>query len=261
MIEVTFLGVGAALPSPGKTNSSYLIEAEGCCILFDCGPTVLQQLASVGRTPGEITHLFLSHAHGDHALGWPMFLLWWSLEGRQRPAPIVLASTPSWVHLRALWEHSYSELPDPPFKAVELSSDPAARQDLSATVRLRTWPMIHSQRFPVLGARFEIRDKVLAFTADSARCDSILELGRDADLLVHDTRYAVTVPPERTFESRFHCSAQDAGEYAAITGAKNLALIHIGPEYEERHAELVAEARTRYAGHVFAPVPGEVFRT
>jgi ribonuclease Z len=257
MTVVTFLGVGAALPAPGQTNSSFLIEEAGVCLLFDCGPTVLQQLATTGKTPGDITHLFISHGHGDHALGWPMFLLWWSLEGRDgsRPPPIVVASTNTWPHLRALWQHSYSELPAPPFLAIELPADSASVHALTPTITLRTWPMVHSTTFPVLGARFEFPGRTLGFTSDTARCAGIAELAKGADLLVMDARYAVTVSPERIDQSRYHCSARDAGEYAQAAGVKHLALIHIGAEYEGRHAELVAEARTLFSGHVFAPAP------
>jgi ribonuclease Z len=74
-VEVTFLGVGAAVPAPGGTNCSYLVRAAGAVLLIDCGPAVLQQLAAVGVTPGDVTHLLLTHRHGDHILGYPMFLL------------------------------------------------------------------------------------------------------------------------------------------------------------------------------------------
>ena len=258
MIRVTFLGVGAAVPFPGKTNCAYLIEAEGARILFDCGPAVLQQLAAVGRTPGDITHVFISHAHGDHALGFPMFCLWWSLQKQApgQPAPVVVAGEATWTHLRSLWEHCYGEIPGFAFHEVELPESPHSI-DLTPAIRLSTWPMCHSTLFPVLGARFEIGQKVIAFTADTARCDHVLDLARGADLLVADSRHAYTVSPQLLDQSRFHCTAQDAGEYATLAQAKRLALVHIGAEYEGRHADLVAEARRVFAGPVSAPEAGE----
>src|SRR5262245_50780402 len=127
MITVTFLGVGAAMPFPGQTNCAYLIEAGDARILFDCGPAILQQLAAVGRQPGDVTHLFVSHAHGDHALGWPMFRLWWALHKLEGDAPVtpttVVASEATWVHLRGLWDHSYAEIPALELPAVTLPSD------------------------------------------------------------------------------------------------------------------------------------------
>ena len=257
MIRVTFLGVGAALPFPGQTNCAYLLEADGARVLFDCGPAILQQLAAVGRTPGDITHVFISHAHGDHALGYPMFRLWWSLSPPGWLTPVVVASEATWTHLHALWAHCYGEIPGFAFHEVELPESPHSI-DLTPGIRLSTWPMRHSTMFPVLGARFEIGQKIIAFTADTARCDHILDLARGADLLIADSRYAHTVPPERLDQSQYHCSAQDAGEYAMQAQAKRLALVHIGPEYEGRQADLVAEARRAFAGPVSAPEAGEV---
>jgi ribonuclease BN (tRNA processing enzyme) len=259
MITLTFLGVGAAVPAPGQTNSAYLIESGDARILFDCGPAILQQLSAVGRTPGDITHLFVSHGHGDHALGWPMFRLWWVLssKGATMTPPVVVASDATWPHLRALWAHSYDDVPSQDLPAVELPADRPHTHQLTPAIRVSTWPMVHSTRYPVLAARFEMEGKVLAFTADAARNDNIVELARGADLLVHDSCHAVTVEPRREVQSRFHCTAQDAGEYASAAGAKSLALVHIGPDYAGRHAGLVDEARAKFAGHVFAPAAGE----
>src|SRR5262245_42895963 len=190
-MQVTFLGVGAALPAPGQTNCSYLIEAGGAVILFDCGPCVLQQLAAAGRSPGEVTHLFVSHAHGDHALGWPMFLLWWALTSRDREGvslPHVIVSDVTRAHLRALWEHSYSDAPavQPPF--TELPADRAAVVPVSERITLRTWPMPHSTVAPVLGARVEVDGKVLPFTADTTRSFNVIPLAEGAHPILPDRR-------------------------------------------------------------------------
>jgi ribonuclease Z len=261
MTRVTFLGVGAAIPGPGRTNSAYLIEAGGARILFDCGPAILQQLAAAGRSPAEVTHVFVSHAHGDHALGYPMFRLWWTLEALEHSMkpPVLVASAGTWPHLHALWRHSYADIPHIDFPWAELPADRPGTHELTPAVRLSTWPMIHSSVYPVLGARFEADGKVLAFTADTTRCAHIVELARGADLLVHDSRHALTVEPALPIQSRFHCAAREAGEYATKAGAKALALIHIGPEYEGKHDALVAEARGAFGGPVFAPAPGEVW--
>ena len=257
---VTFLGVGAALPAPGQTNCSYLVEGGGMCLLFDCGPAVLQQLAAVGKTPGDVTHVFVSHGHGDHALGWPMLLLWWSLEGQKgRPPPVVLAGQTTWGHLRKLWRHSYSEIPEPVYGAVELA-DGGGENQLAPAAAMATQPMVHSTAFPVLGARLTIGGQVLAFTADTARCDSIGRIAKGADLLVHDARHAVSVAPALPDQAQYHCTARDAGESAQAAGAKSLALVHIGAEYDGRQAELVAEAQAVFYGRVFVPAAGEVIR-
>lgn len=256
MIRVTFLGVGAALPAPGQTNCAYLIDLPGACVLFDCGPAILQQFAAVGRSPGEVTHVFVSHAHGDHALGWPMFALWWGLGGKGT-LPTVMCSAVTWNRLRGLWLMTFDDVPAATFPWVETRPN-VPLPDLAA-FRLIAREMNHSTTSPVLGARFEVGDRVLAFTADTAATQTVTQLANDADLLVHDSRHGATVPPALEIQHRFHTTARDAGEYAAAAGVKNLALVHIGEEYRGREDALVAEARTQFTGHVFAPKGGDVF--
>ncbi len=259
MVRVTFLGVGAALPAPGQTNCAYLIDLPGACLLFDCGPAILQQFAAVGRSPGEVTHVFVSHAHGDHALGWPMFSLWWAFGHEPAALPHLLASAPTWNHLQGLWLHSYGDIPAPDFPVTALVPWVGGQIiPIADGVQLWTANMPHSDTFPVLGLRIEAGDKVVGLTADTRRSDRIPWVGANADLLIHDARHAATAPPRLDVQERFHTTARDAGEYAALAGAKKLALVHIGAEYAGREAELVAEARTAFAGEVFAPAGGDV---
>jgi ribonuclease BN (tRNA processing enzyme) len=192
-----------------------------------------------------------------------MFLLWWSLMSRDREGvnlPHVIASDVTRAHLRALWEHSYNDAPPVQLPFTELPADRAAVVTVSERITLRTWPMPHSTVAPVLGGRFEAEGKVAAFTADTTRSLNVIPLAEGADLLVQDSRYGATLQPDRSDQAKVHTSARDAGEYAEAAGARNLALVHIGEEYAGREAELVAEARTRYKGNVFAPTGGDVFR-
>jgi ribonuclease Z len=258
MPRVTFLGVGAALPAPGQTNCAYLLDLPGAVLLFDCGPAILQQLAAVGRSVDEITHVFVSHGHGDHALGYPMLALGWVLSKSGKPAPQLLTSGPTWNHLQGLFLHSYSDVPGGLPRPLELATSSTTRLELVPGVAMTTYPMVHSSVFPVLGLRLEAEEKVLAFTADTARSPNVVKLAKGADLLVHDARHAATVEPELPIQSKFHTTARDAGEYAEQAQAKRLALVHIGPEYLGREAKLVAEARSVFGGKVSAPQAGEV---
>lgn len=254
MARVTFLGVGAAVPGPGQANCAHLIDVPGACVLFDCGPAILQQFDAAGRSPGEVTHLFVSHAHGDHALGWPMLALWWRLEKKAEPFKVI-ASAVTWNHLQGLWLHSYGDIDSLRFPFIEAKD--GGEHDLGA-FQLKTAAMVHSSTFPVLGCRIEAEGKALAFTGDTARTDAVAKLAKGAALLVHDARHAATVEPLSPVQSNWHTTARDAGEYAAKAKAKKLALVHIGAEYMGNEAALVKEAKTMFKGEVFAPKAGDV---
>lgn len=61
--------------APGDLLNAYLLAAtDGSLTLLDAGTRrasgrLFAALAALGRAPGELTHLLLSHAHNDHAGG------------------------------------------------------------------------------------------------------------------------------------------------------------------------------------------------
>jgi ribonuclease Z len=259
MIEVLFLGVGAALPMRGQTNCSYLVRTGSTAILVDCGPAVLQQLDAVGLTPGDVTHVYFTHRHGDHALGFPLFMLWWVSHGRPvETYPTILAGQTTWESLETLVQNAFGEVAR---KAVAVprtlfADGESATVSLGTNLTMRTWPLAHSQFAPVSGLRMEIDRKVIAFTGDTAPCANLLPLARDADLLVHDAAHSATLSPEVPEGAFGHSTARGAGRSAAAAGVKHLALVHLSAEYEGKQEVLIAEAAREFAGRVSAPAAG-----
>jgi ribonuclease BN (tRNA processing enzyme) len=261
MLKVVVLDSGAALPSPGQGNSSYLVRTDTATLLVDCGPAVLQLLHQVDLTPGDVTHLYFTHRHGDHVLGFPMFLLWWFLNKEPgSPLPLVVAGQVTWGTLEMSVQHTFGDL------ARRLTEVPRrVLPDTEASVfllteglTLRTWPLVHSPFAPVLGVRLEIGSQAIAFTGDTAPCDNILPLARGADLLLHEATYCATLNPEYPEGLHGHSTARAAGKSAAAAGVKRLGLVHISPEYAGRHEVLIAEAQREFTGEVTAPGAGFV---
>jgi ribonuclease Z len=262
-MEVVVLGSGSAVPAPGQTNSSYLVRAGGAALLIDCGPAVLQQLAAVGLTPGDVTHVFVTHRHGDHALGYPLFLLWWV--SHQRPAesfPPTVCGQLTWGSLQTLLDNTFGEVSrqvSGARRTLFLDREPSVIP-LTEGVTLRTWPLEHTGFAPVSGVRVEAEGKAVAFTGDTAPCPNVTPLARGADLLFHEAAYCVTLDPHLTDGLFGHSTARSAGRGAAAAGARRLALVHMSAHYAGRHEALVAEAAREFSGEVTAPDAGAVYR-
>jgi ribonuclease BN (tRNA processing enzyme) len=259
MVEVIFLGVGAAIPMRGQTNCSYFVRAGGTAVLVDCGPAVLQQLDAVGLTPGDVTHVYFTHRHGDHALGYPLFVLWWAAHDRPADSlPTVLAGRVTWESLETLLKNSFGEVARTGVAAprVIFADTEPNRLVLRPGFTLRTWPLRHSQFAPVSGVRMEIDGTVLAFTGDTAPSENVPILAQGADLLVHDAANSATLSPDLPEDAFGHSTARRAGRNAAAAGAKHLALVHLSAKYEGRQDELVAEAAREFPGQVTAPAAG-----
>src|SRR5690349_8297477 len=85
-LELTFLGSGNAFAFEGRAFSSVLLDKR---YLFDCGPTVLQQLQKLDVSPNDIEVVFISHFHADHFFGLPFLMLAGKYHGRTKDLVIV----------------------------------------------------------------------------------------------------------------------------------------------------------------------------
>jgi ribonuclease Z len=86
-LHVTFLGTGGAMPSVERNTSAVLARREGERLLFDCGEGTQRQMMRYA-TGFDISHIFVSHMHGDHVLGLPGLLQTLEVNGREDPITI-----------------------------------------------------------------------------------------------------------------------------------------------------------------------------
>ena len=90
MSEVIFIGTSDAFGAGGRRQSAALLRTGAGSILMDCGVTTNTGLADVGIERDEIDVILISHFHGDHFGGIPLFLLAALYEDeRKRPLEIV----------------------------------------------------------------------------------------------------------------------------------------------------------------------------
>lgn len=80
-LRVTFLGTSGAVPTTERAPSAILINREGDRLLFDCGEGTQRQMMrySTGFT---VSHIFVTHLHGDHILGIPGLIQSWDFHER-----------------------------------------------------------------------------------------------------------------------------------------------------------------------------------
>jgi ribonuclease Z len=90
--SVTILGSGAALPTYSRNPTSHYIQCNNRHILIDCGEGTQMQMRKYGVKFQQISHIFISHLHGDHFFGLVGLLSTMHLLGRDKGVTIYAPS-------------------------------------------------------------------------------------------------------------------------------------------------------------------------
>ena len=86
-LSVTFLGTSGAVPTAARNPSAVFVRRDGDRLLFDCAEGTQRQMMRFS-TGFAVSHIFLSHTHGDHVLGIPGLLESWDFNERDAPVAI-----------------------------------------------------------------------------------------------------------------------------------------------------------------------------
>ncbi len=87
--SITILGNNSAIPCHGRHPSSQFLKVGNHSLLIDCGEGSQKRLRDVPKTNlFHISHIFISHLHGDHYLGIVGLLSSLGLMRREKPLHI-----------------------------------------------------------------------------------------------------------------------------------------------------------------------------
>lgn len=222
MARIITLGTAAAVPNEQHANTYLALEGEdgGDLSLIDCGENPLMRMRRAGLNPACLHRVIITHFHPDHVCGLPLLVMRTWLLGRTLPLPIygLQDALDRFEMMMDLFR--WGEWPDcfpmPHHTVPEELNAPVVETD---TFRITASPVQHL--IPTMGLRIENKRSggVLAYTSDTEPCDAVIDLARDADILIH----------EAARDTLGHSSAAQAGENARLAGAKRLVLIHYRP--------------------------------
>lgn len=245
MARLVILGSAAIVPDMDHDNTHMVLEGEESTVLIDCGSNPIARMRKVGIHHEAVSDMILTHFHPDHVAGVPILLNnMWKLGRRQALRVYGLHHCLNRME-ESMLAFSWDEWPD--FFPIAFHKVLVRDNQLlleNNDFRITSWPVKHF--IPTIGVRIENKRSgfVTAYSCDTAPTPSLLELGRDADLLIHEAA---------GFEPLGHSTAAQAGEIATQCGAKRLLLIHyqvVGPHGAVDPTPLVAEAQATFSGPV-----------
>jgi len=224
-MQLTFLGTNGWFDTATGNTCSVLVQSEEYDIIIDAGNGIAR--ADRYITQDKPVFLFISHLHIDHIAG-----LHTLVKFRFKKGLHIFTRQGSVADLNAFVREPYTvPFSDLPYHA-EIAELAEGRHSLPFTVECR--PLVHP--VPCFGYRLEIDKKVITVCTDTGVCDNIIELGRDADLLITECG----LKPGEESPGWPHLNPENAIDIARQAHAKRLALMHFGAEVyrtlDERYA-------------------------
>lgn len=245
MVEITFLGVGSATPVVGGDHVALLVRAGMLTVLVDAGPAVMVQLGRQDVIADDIDVLLVTHAHGDHVLGWPMLLF------RQRPL-IVVTAPETQRALRELAWLVYPELREPTADRLTFVDLEPGGEWQVGPLRVRSAATCHSVASQAYRIDCEEIGRALTYSGDTGPCDEVRELAQGCDLLIHEATYLHVQEPMYG-----HSTAGQAAQIAAAAGCGALALVHRDREQPDAPDLYEVEVCAYYNGMWWLPYAGQ----
>jgi ribonuclease BN (tRNA processing enzyme) len=189
-MDVQFLGSGDAFGSGGRLNSCFHVTAAGGVFLIDCGASSLIAMRRFGVHPNSLHTVFVSHLHGDHFGGLPFLILDAQLYSR-RSVPLTLVGPPGFrdrlVQAMELFFPGSSTV-GRRFSTDVLEIDAGQTTTING-VTVTAFVVKHACGAPPFALRFSCEGKVLAYTGDTEWTESLIAVGRDADLLIAEALF------------------------------------------------------------------------
>lgn len=250
-MKAIFLGICANQTATNE-GVSILIETDQK-ILIDAGPGVVRQILRTGRKCTDISHVFITHCHGDHTLGFPYFIwnhFYESLAGVKGPTEINVYTFSSLIDgLLNMLKFCYI-IDNYPFKVVfhKVSETEISEFKIGETT-VRTLPVNHTTLN--FGLRFDWNNKAISYSSDTIYSDEFTALAKNSDLLIHEA-FATESLYELSRKVK-HSISKDAGMCATNSQSKELALVHYFPPFQEKLNDIVDETKKYFNGKVFYP--------
>lgn len=80
--DINILGCGSALPTTRHLSSSQVVDLRDKLYMIDCGEGSQLQMRKMELRFSRLTHIFISHLHGDHCFGLPGLISTLGMLGR-----------------------------------------------------------------------------------------------------------------------------------------------------------------------------------
>lgn len=267
-LDLRFWGTRGSLPAPGPHTAVYggntscvEVRAGGHLLVFDAGTGIRELGGSLLKSGPPSLHLFFSHYHWDHIMGFPFF------------APIYVPG--SEIHLYGETKNGQSVLEilsgqmHPPYFPIKWNMvnamvdwtpvEPDHDIDLGNDVVVKTCRINHPQH--ALCYRVEWGGRAVVYATDiehGSDLDSVfIDFIRDADVLVMDCSFTEGEYPAR--KGWGHATWEAGVDFAEKGNVDTFVIFHHLPERTDPEVAAIEQDAQAVRKNTFAAREGMTF--
>lgn len=149
--ELTILGCGSATPTLKHLPTSQVLNVREKLFMIDCAEGTQLQFRRAGLRFNHLSHIFISHLHGDHCLGLPGLISTLALKGRTSDIHIY-APTGAEALFRPLFTFFCNGIPFD-IHIHEIDTTQVTQVYVDRSVEVTAFPLLH--RMPTCGFLFK----------------------------------------------------------------------------------------------------------
>lgn len=265
--QLVLLGTGTPFANPERSGPSLAVVVNNVSYVVDCGPGVVRRASAAfdlgikGLGAAELQHLFITHLHTDHTLGYPDFIFTPAVLDRDAALEVFGP-----VGLRAMTDNilaAYQEDRDIRINGLEKGNPEGYKVTVheiqpgiiykDSNVTVKAFRVHHGSWKEAFGFRFETPDKIIVVSGDCTYSEELVRNAKDCDILVHEV-YSMEGLAKREkrwqeYHSTFHTSTAQLAAIASQVKPKLLLLTHV-LFFGSTEASLLQELGQHYTGKV-----------
>ena len=280
MINLTFLGTAAHIPTVKKNHSSILINYNEENILIDCGEGTQRQFRYAKLNPCKTTRILISHWHADHVLGIPGLLSTLALSGYNKTLFIYgpkgtkekIKSIFDAFNFRREYEIKVEEvqgkfletknfyleakpmqhkIPCNAYSFVKKGQIRIDKEKLKKS-KIPEGPILQklkqgkditykNKKYLAKNLTYSEEGKKITIIMDTLFNDKIIPFAKNSDILISEATFSDDLKTQA--EEHKHMTIKQAAEVAKKSKSKKLILTHISQRYENKSKKVLEEAK------------------
>ena len=230
-MRITLLGTGTSFLDKDRVQSGVLVQSETSCLILDVGSGILHRLTQSGVNLLSIDAVLLTHFHVDHCSDFMTLVQTLWLSGYEKTLQVY--GPPAMTD----WLTGVRDIAYPYLKSrikIEFNILKSGDSFSIGDIRIRCTHATHGS-MDAFSYRLECDGKSLVYTGDTSHCESVTDLAKGADVLIHECNWLDGEHPEG-----MHTSPSELAVITKETRVKKVILVHLSPEVVAKEGEVIS---------------------